>query len=110
MRQALDLRDQLSQARGRELASQLGQAQRQHVHDRHLAEERLGGRHPDLQARARVQHAVRVARGLRAHHVGDRQHARAALVREAHRRERVRRLADCVIPSTRSPAPTTGLR
>ena len=42
---------------------------------------------------ARVEHAVGVARGLRAHDVGDREHGRAALARRAHRGQRVGGLA-----------------
>ena len=83
---------------GLERAAQLGQAQAQQVHDRDLAQERLRRRHPDLEARAREQHAVGVARGLRAHHVRDRQHPRAALARHPHRRERVGGLARLADP------------
>ena len=44
--------DQGAPALGRERAAQLGQAQRQQVHRGDLADERLGGRNPDLQAAA----------------------------------------------------------
>ncbi len=76
-----------------ERPAQLGQAQAEQVHDRHLADEGLRRSDADLEPGAGEQHAVGVARGLRAHHVGDREHARAALAREAHRGERVGRLA-----------------
>ena len=110
VRQALDLADQLRQTLGRERASQLGQTQAQQVDDSHLTDERLGRRHADLKAGAREQHAVGVARGLRAHHVGDRKHGGPA--------SRAKRIAasvsavspDWEIPITRSPGPTTGLR
>ena len=54
---------------------------------------RLGRRHPDLQARPRVEHEVGVARGLAAHDVGEREHRRAGLPGQPHGGQRVGRLA-----------------
>ena len=73
--------------------AQLGEAQRQQVHRRDLADERLRRGDGDLHPGARVEHAVGVARGLRADDVRARQHPRAALARQAHRRQRVGGLA-----------------
>ncbi len=64
VRQALDLADQLGEPRRLQRAAQLGEAQAEEVEDGHLADEGLGGGHPDLQARAGEQHPVGVARGL----------------------------------------------
>ena len=110
MRQALYVGDELPQARRLERAAQLGQAQGEQVDDGDLAEERLRRRHPDLQARAGEQHAVGVARGLRAHHVRDRQHRRAALLALRIAASVSAVSPDWEIPITRSPGPTTGLR
>ena len=73
--------------------AQLGEPQREQVHDRDLGDERLGRGDADLEAGAGVEDAVGLARDLRAHDVRDREHLRAALARQAHRRQRVERLA-----------------
>ena len=93
-----------------ELAAQLRQAQPEQVHHGDLAGERLRGGDPDLEAGAREEHAVGLARGLRAHHVGDREHAGAALAGETIAASVSAVSPDCEMPSTRSPGPTTGLR
>ena len=80
-------------ALGAQRALELGEAQREQVHDRDLGDERLGRGDADLQAGAGVDDAVGVARGLRAHDVRHGQHGRAALAGEAHRGQRVQRLA-----------------
>ena len=94
MRQALELGDEPRERSGaqRARAARRGAAPSRYI-DGDLADERLGRGDADLQAGARVEHAVGVARGLRAHDVGDRQHRGAALARQAHRRQRVGRLA-----------------
>ena len=91
--QVLDLPHELGDALGRHRAAQLGEAQREQVHRRDLADERLrrGDRH--LEAGTRVEHAVGVARGLRADDVRAGEHLRPALLRQAHRGERVGGLA-----------------
>ncbi len=74
-------------------SAQLSQPQREQVHDRHLGDERLRRGDADLQTRAGVKNAVRIARRLRAHDVRDGQDAGAPLAREPHRGQRVERLA-----------------
>ena len=59
---------------------------------------------------AREQHAVGVARGLRAHHVRHREHRRAALAREPHRGQRVGRLAGLRDADHEVARPDHGLR
>ena len=71
----------------------LSELEREQVHRRGLGDEGLGGGHPDLEARAREQHAVRVAGGLAADDVGDREHLGAALASQAHGGQRVGGLA-----------------
>src|SRR5262249_18751104 len=61
VRQALQLGHQLRHPLALERATQLRQAQRQQVPNRALATEGLRRRDTDLDARARVAHAVRVA-------------------------------------------------
>ena len=78
---------------GLERALHLGELEGQQVHHGHLGHVGLGSGHADLEARAREDHAVGVARGLAAHHVGHADHLGAALTRQAHGRERVRGLA-----------------
>ena len=58
-----------------------------------LRGERLRRGDADLEAGARVEHRVDLARDLRAHLVRDRDGARAELARELHRLDRVARLA-----------------
>ena len=58
-----------------------------------LGREGLRGRDADLQPGARVEDRVDLARDLRAHHVRDRDGARAHLAGELHRGDRVARLA-----------------
>ena len=89
----LSWRHQLAPALDRQRAAQLGHAQREQVHDRDLGDERLRRGDADLQPGARVDDAVGVARGLRAHDVRHGQHGRAALAGEPHRGQRVQRLA-----------------
>ena len=89
MREPLELGDRQGERRRRERASQLGDPQREQVHGRDLAGERLGRRHADLQPGPRVENAVGLARGLRSHDVRQRQHGGAATTRGAHRGERV---------------------
>ena len=60
---------------------------------RDLRGERLRRGDADLEPGARVEHRVDLARDLRAHHVRDRDRARALLARELHRLDRVARLA-----------------
>ena len=74
-------------------AARPGEAQGEQEHGGDLGGVRLGRRHPDLQARARVEHEVGVARRLAAHDVGEREHRRAGLPGEPHGGERVGRLA-----------------
>ena len=62
-------------------------------HQRDLRRERLRCGDADLEPGARVEHRVDLARDLRAHHVRDRDRARALLARELHRLDRVARLA-----------------
>jgi hypothetical protein len=63
-RQPLELGHQRAARRLVERPAQLGDPQREQVHDRHLRDERLGGGDADLEPRAGVEHAVGVARGL----------------------------------------------
>ena len=69
------------------------QAQGQQQQGSDLGRVRLGRRHADLQAGAREQHVVGVARGLAAHDVAEREDRRAGLPGEPHGGERVGRLA-----------------
>ena len=85
--------DELLEPLGRERAAQLGHPQAQQVHRRDLGDERLGRGDRDLEPGAGEQHAVRVARGLRAHPVGEGEDGGAALAGEPHGGERVGRLA-----------------
>ena len=89
----LELADERGQPVGRQRPAQLGEPQREQVHRRDLADERLRRGDADLEPGAREEDAVGVARDLRAHHVRDAEHGRAARAREPHRRERVGRLA-----------------
>ena len=85
--QVLDLPDELGDPLGRHRAAQLGEAQREQVHRRDLADERLRRGDRDLEAGARVEHAVGVARGLRADDVRARRApSRRAPARGASRR------------------------
>ena len=72
---------------------QLGQPQREQVHHGDLAEEGLRRGDRDLEAGAREEDAVGVARRLRAHDVRDGEDGGTALLRDPHRRERVGGLA-----------------
>ena len=93
VRDVLEVGDDALRRSASSVAAQLGEAQREQVHGRDLGDEGLGGGDADLEAGARVEHAVGVARGLRAHDVGDREDRRAALAGEAHGGQRVGRLA-----------------
>ena len=93
VRHVLEVGDERAPPLDVQRPAQLGEAQRQQVHDRDLADEGLRRRDADLEAGARVEHAVGVARRLRAHDVRHREDGRAALARETHGRERVGRLA-----------------
>ena len=88
-----ELSDQLSAAFERERVVQLGEAQCQQVHHCHLTDESLRCSDRNLKPCSRVEHAVSIAGGLRAHDVGDRHHRRAALLGDSHRSQRVCRLA-----------------
>ncbi len=70
-------------------APSLGECQTHEVVRRHLSEERLRGRDPDLGPGVRVEHRVGLARDLGAVGVADRQHPGLLLPRVAHRLQRV---------------------
>ena len=75
-------------ARGQfDRAADQPQLQRKQIHERHLRDERLGGRDADLEPRARIEDRVALARHLRAHHVRDREDGRAAPFRVLERFE-----------------------
>ena len=94
VRDALELGDELARGarRGSVPRSSASRSASRYIAG-DLGDERLGGGDADLEAGAREQDAVGVARGLRAHDVRDRQHRRAALAGQAHRGERVGGLA-----------------
>ena len=93
VRQLVDeVEDELDLARRQRLAD-LRELQRDEVEQRDLRGERLRRGDAHLETGARVEHRVDLARDLRAHHVRDRDRARARLARELERRDRVARLA-----------------
>ena len=95
---------------GVERAAQLGEPQRRAGTCRDLADEGLGRGDADLEPGAGEEHGVGVARRLAAHDVGD-----ASTVAPRSRASRIAASVsavspDWVMPITRSPGPTTGLR
>ena len=87
-----EVEDELDLARRQRLAD-LRELERDEVEERDLRGEGLRRRDAHLEAGARVQHGVDLARHLRAHHVRDRDRAGALLARELERLDRVARLA-----------------
>ena len=87
-----EVEDELDLA-GRQRLANLRELERDEVEERDLRSEGLGGGDTHLDAGARIEDGVDLARHLRAHHVGDRDGARPALSRELERLDRVARLA-----------------
>ncbi len=77
----------------RQRATDLREPKRQQAEQRDLRGERLRRGDADLDPAARVERRVDLAGDLRAHHVRDRERARAALAREPYRVDGVARLA-----------------
>ena len=92
------------------VAAHGGQLEAEQVERGDLRGEGLGRGHADLDPRAGEQRGVRVARGLRAGDVGDRQHGGALIGGQAHGRQRVRGLARLVMATTERPSGITGSR
>ena len=78
---------------GRKRPADLRELERDQGQQRHLRGERLRRRDADLEAAARVDRGLRLARDLRPHEIRDRERPRALLARELHRVDRVARLA-----------------
>ena len=77
----------------REVAADRPEVQCDQRHQRDLRGERLRGGDADLEASARVEHAVGRTGDRRPHDVGDGNHASATLLRDLHRGKRVGGLA-----------------
>src|SRR4026209_2698809 len=90
-RQLVELVEDELQLGRRHRPAHLGELEPDQREQRDLGGERLRGCHADLEAAARVEDRLRLARDLRAHQVRDRERASAEVARELHRVDRVAR-------------------
>ena len=109
--QLVDLVEDEADLVRRQRPAHLGQLQRDQVEQRDLRRERLRRGDADLEAAARVERRVDLARDLRAHHVRDRDRVRAALLARSFMAPIVSRVSpDWEMPITSVSGPITGLR